>query len=367
MSWSELNSIEAASGAEFGDPGEVRLPQRFDSLAAEWHAARYGAALIDARNRCLLSLVGDDRTSFLQGMVTNDVAGLAAGDGCYAALLTIQGRIVSDLYVYALDERLLLDVPAARTQAVREALERLIIADDVTFEEHPIQPLVSVEGPLSLQLLARVAGDSPAHRKSLQHRALTIDSTAVHCVAVNQTGELGFRLLGEPPSAAALWQRLHAAGAVPVGSDALNVLRLEAGIPWHGVDMDDETLVMEVGLEAAISFNKGCYLGQEVVERVAARGHVNRKLCGLTAPGSMIPAANTPLRYDDKDVGYITSAAQSPALGKIVALGYVHRSAFEMGTVLQATVSGTPLALTVSPRPFYRSASTTDTRATGGK
>ena len=355
MTWSNWDSIEAAAGAEFIEAGGVRVPRRFGPLEREWHTVRRGVGLLDARHRAILSLIGGDRVSFLQGMVTNNVARLVEGQGCYAALLTIQGRIVSDLYVYALSDKLLLDVPAQRTEAVHDALDRLIIADDVEFEQDGIVPLVSVEGPGAADLLARVANARVHDLDLCDHGEITIDGVAVGCVAVGQCGEIGYRLLGAPDSAAALWQSLRAAGAAPVGFDTLNVLRLEAGIPWFGIDMDEATLVMEVGLDAAISFNKGCYLGQEVVERVAARGHVNRKLCGLISDGALVPPAGAPITHEDKEVGHITSAAHSLALGKIIALGYVHRSAFEVGTALQAMVGETPVALTVAALPFHRS------------
>jgi folate-binding protein YgfZ len=365
MSGSNVDSIEAAAAAEFVDFLGVRLPGRFGPIEREWRAVRHGAGLLDARNRRILALIGGDRVAFMQGMVTNNVAALTDGTGCRAALLTIQGRLVSDLCVYAAGDRLLLDVPAGRAEAVHAALDRLIIADDVEFDTDTVQPLVTVEGPGSAALLDRLASFAVGDLSPYQHRAMTIDGIALRCVAIAQSGEMGFRLLGAPETAGALWQRLRVAGATPVGIEALNVLRLEAGIPWHGVDMDEETLVMEVGLDDAISFSKGCYLGQEVVERVAARGHVNRKLCGLVVAGSPIPPANTPLRHDGKEAGHLTSAVLSPALGKIIALGYVHRSAFEVGTVLQAEVGGTPLVLTVTALPFYRRAGATTVEQEG--
>lgn len=355
MNWTSLEQVESAAGAQCAEFAGARLPRVFSSVETECRAVRDSAGLLDARNRSVLSLVGNDRVSFLQGMATNNVAALAVGDGCYAALLTIQGRIVSDLYVLALDNRLLLDVPASRADAVRVALDRLIIADDVEFEADAIQPLVSIEGPRAPALLSVVAGAPVDELQAFQHREITVDGIALRCVAISQTGELGFRLLGESQHAATLWERVRHAGAAPVGLDALNVLRLEAGIAWHGVDMDEDTLVMEVGLDDAISFNKGCYLGQEVVERVAARGHVNRKLCGLLVTGSVVPPAQTALTHDNTDVGHITSAAYSPTLGKIIGLGYVHRNAWEIGTELRARTNDAEITITVSDRPAWRS------------
>ncbi|MBI1817143.1 MAG: aminomethyl transferase family protein [Deltaproteobacteria bacterium] len=356
MSWADLDRAQAAAGATCDDTFGVRVPRAFGSPQREWQAVRRAVGILDARHRGLIAVTGEDRITFLQGQLTNDVKQLAPGSGTHAALLTIQGRVVADLYVFVLADRVLLDVPAIRVDAVRKALERFIIADDVELAiGDDMDALLSIEGPRAAPLLSDVTGATLADLQPYQHREITIDSVTVRVVAIGQTGETGFRLLSARANAATVWQRLTAAGATPVGLDALNVLRLEAGIPWYGLDMDEETLVMEVGLDDAISFSKGCYLGQEVVERVAARGHVNRKLSGLVGEASIVPPAGTTLTRDGKDVGHVTSAAASPALSSIIALGYVHRSAGDIGTVLQAGVNDQPIDLTITARPFYRS------------
>jgi folate-binding protein YgfZ len=358
MSWTDLDRVQQAMGAEPTDFQGSRLPRAFAPLATEWAAVRRHAGLLDGRNRRLLSLIGGDRVTFLQGMISNDVAKLTDGDGTYAALLTIQGKLVSDLYVYVLADRLILDVPAGRHDAVRAALDRYIVADDVEFEDRTLDSLLAVEGPQAATILASVADTPVDGLRPWAHRECVIGGRTFRCLAVSQTGEKGFRLLGNPDEVTPLWQSLLGAGATPVGLDTLGVLRLEAGIPWFGIDMDEDTLVMEVGLEGAISFTKGCYLGQEVVERVAARGHVNRKLGGLIAAGPVIPSAGTPLIYAGKEVGLVTSAAHSPALDRVIALGYLHRGACEPGTTVHAGLGSDQLEMTVTERPFYRSAAT---------
>ena len=356
MSWIDLDRLQQALGADRTGFQGTHLPRAFAPLATEWAAVRRHAGLLDGRTRRLLSLVGGDRVSFLQGMISNDVTKLANGGGAYAALLTIQGKLVSDLYVYVLADRLILDVPAGRDAAVRAALDRYIVADDVEFEDPAIHSLLALEGPQAAAILASVADAAVDDLRSYDHRECVIAGHTIRCVAVSQSGETGFRLLGNADAVAPLWQGLLAAGATPVGLDTLGTLRLEAGIPWFGIDMDEETLVMEIGLEGAISFTKGCYLGQEVVERVAARGHVNRKLCGLVAAGSVIPPAGSPLLHDGKEVGAVTSATRSPALDRVIALGYVHRAAFEPGTTVHARLDSDQFEMTVTERPFYRSA-----------
>jgi folate-binding protein YgfZ len=353
MSWTDLDRAQVAAGAEFIDFRGARLPRAFAPTSEEWHAVRHTAGVLDGRTRASLSLIGTDRVTFLQGMISNDVAKLRAGEGAYAVLLTVQGRIVSDLFVYVLGDRLLLDVPACNRLAVREALERNIVADDVEFDEGAPQPLCAVEGPQSAAILEQVAGQAFHDLPRLRGRQIRIGDTPAYCVAIDQTGECGFRVLGPATAAEPFWRALTQAGARAVGMAALDVLRLEAGIPWHGVDMDEQTLVGEVDLPGAISFTKGCYLGQEVVERLAARGHVNRKLRGLTAEVARPPRAGARLTHDGKEIGRITSAAISPALGHVVALGYVHRSAFEVGTVLRACDGDEVYDMTITDLPFH--------------
>jgi folate-binding protein YgfZ len=175
----------------------------------------------------------------------------------------------------------------------------------------------------------------------------------VRVAAVTHTGENGYLLFGHPAMASALWEHCRAAGAEPVGMEALNVLRVEAGIPWYGPDFDDSILISEAGLEAAISYRKGCYLGQEVVERVTARGHVQRKLMGLRCEGDIVPPPQAKLLHADKEVGWITSAVHSPACQSIIALGYVRSECWEAGPELQIAPAAGIATAHVVALPFY--------------
>ena len=350
----DLDAAQRSSGAVFAPFGGIDLPVRFADLRAEWSAVRQRCGLIDARFRALLRATGTDRIGFLQGMVSNDVAGLRDGAGTYAALLTQQGKVVSDLRIYALADELWLDVPAARATAVRESLERYVVADDVEFvAAEPWTPLVVLEGPLAARTLVAVTGESLAPVPSLAHREVDFDGTPLRVVAATHGGEAGFMLCGDNAVGGTLWEHCRAAGAEPVGMEALNVLRLEAGIPWHGWDMDETTLVAEVGLETAISYEKGCYLGQEVVERVAARGQVHRKLRGLTCAGGVAPAAGAPLTRDGQEVGWITSAVWSPACAAVIALGYLRRECCEPDTEVEVALPAGSVSARVTPLPFY--------------
>lgn len=323
------------------------------SLEQEYRAAREGCALWDTDFRRLLTATGEDRVTFLHGMLSNDIKVLRPGTGTYAALLTQQGKIVSDLRVYADADRLLLDVPAERADAVLNALQKFIVADDVELSiNHDEQPLLAVTGPSSAMLLGTVLQTSLPPRTALAHQLYPFSGGTLRLVAVDDCDGAGYTLCGPAAIADDLRRRLCDGGAQPSGRETLDVLRVEAGVPWYGIDMDEEILLMETNLDRAVSFTKGCYLGQEVVERVAARGKVNKKLTGLRLDGDVVPTAGTPLRADGKDIGRVTSSVRSPALGKIIALAYVHRDFLEPGTTITVATSPKESKAAVCSLPF---------------
>jgi aminomethyltransferase len=339
-------------GARFGTVLGVSVPLRFAAAENEYRAAREACAMWAADVRRLLTVTGEDRVTFLQGMLSNDVKVLRPGEGTYAALLTQQGKIVSDVRVYADSGYVLLDVLAERVTAVISALEKFIVADDVELNvRDDEQPLIGLMGPAAAATLEAVLKAKLPEWQALSHQNLTVAGRALRVIAVGETNESGLLLCGAAAVRAEVWSALLAAGAQPIGMETLNVLRVEAGVPWYGIDMDDEVLLMETNLDRAVSFTKGCYLGQEVVERVAARGHVNKKLTGLAIDGDQVPPPATTLRADGRDVGRITSAVRSPAHGRIIGLGYVHRDSLTPGTVLRAVMAEGEAAVVVTTLP----------------
>ncbi len=353
---SPLAAWHTAHGAVVTDDRGISLPECFADIEHEYRAVRDAAGLIDLSFRVQVGASGEDRVSFLQGMLSNDVESLQSGQGCPATLLTDQGRIVADLRVYALEDSLMLDLDARVKDKTVAALERFIIADDVELADLSAdQTTIGVQGPLASRLL-EAAGVSPGLTEDCQHAAARLAETAVRVVRVSETGQDGYAILVPRPQAEAVWQTLIEAGrplgACPVGLGALNMLRIEAGIPWYGVDMDEDRIVLEVGLDHALSFNKGCYLGQEVVERASARGRVNRKLSGLLVQGTEPPQSGDKLFSDTREVGWITSAILSPRFGRPIALGYVRREHLEPGTQLRIDRNGTPMIAEVAVLPF---------------
>jgi len=331
----------------------LHLPAHFGDVGREWRAAREGAAVFDASFRTLLAASGEDRVAFLQGMLSNDVKALAAGQGVYAALLNQQGKVVSDLRVYAEAQRLLLDVPAWRATLLRESLERFLVADDVELTV-PLdcQPLLGLEGPLAVAVAGEALGVEALPAAPLAHSRVAFEGQPILVVCVSQVERQGLLLCGPAAAAGPLFDACREAGALPAGMRALDVLRVEAGAAWAGLDMDENTLIQETGRDAALSFSKGCYLGQEVVERVAARGHVNRHLGGLVLAGDRLPAPGAPLLADGREVGYVSSAVHSEALGRPIALAMIHRKHSAAGQQVTTQVDGAPVPATVAALPF---------------
>jgi folate-binding protein YgfZ len=271
---------------------------------------------------------GEDRLAFLQGMLTNDIAGLRPGGGCPALLLTIQGRVTADVRVAVLPESVLLDVDVRASAALLEALEKLLIADDVELVEMDELALVGIEGPRAAALVPGSVDLAP-----FAHTEAHLAGVPVRVVRASEVRGPGLVLHVSAARAALVWDHLAAAGATPCGMEALERRRIEVGVPRIGLDMDHSTLALEVPVEEAISQTKGCYLGQEVIARGTARGHVNRRLVGLEIDGPE-PPPGTPLTSGGKEVGRLTSVGGPLGARGAVALGMVRREHWAAGCEL---------------------------------
>jgi folate-binding protein YgfZ len=324
--------------------------------ASAYDAARHRAAFIDRSDRGRIVVSGVDRASYLQGLLTNDIVALVAGQGCYAAYLTAQGRMIADLHVYELGDVIVLTMAGDVKDAVMAKLDQFIFGEDVqlgdvtdTFAQ------IAVVGPEAARVVASViSGVTAATLAGLpEHgnvRAQWAGGAAI-AARVSDTGEPGFDLFVERPRAEELKAALSAVDVAPIDGATAEAIRIESGVALFHRDMDEQTIPLEAGIESrAISFTKGCYVGQEVVIRVLHRGHgrVARKLVGLTFDGSQPPAPGAKIRASDRDIGEVTSSTVSPALQRPIALGYVHRDFVEPGT----TVSADGLDGQVATLPF---------------
>jgi folate-binding protein YgfZ len=330
----------------------------------QYEALRNGAGLLDRRSRGRLELIGADRRSYLQGLLTNDIEALSAGRGCYAALLTAQGRMVSDMRVSELGNRILVDLPEATVEVVRQRLADFIFSEDVEVRDARADLAhLGVYGPKASAILESLL--TSFHPGSLQqlpldgNQELTFGEAPAVVVKSDDYGVAGFEIFIGGPDVEKLADGIRAAGATHVTAEAVEVTRVEAGRPEFGPDLDEHTIPLEAGIETrAISFTKGCYVGQEVIIRVLHRGQgrVARRLVGLLGTAADGPLVRG-MRIDagNKAVGSITSAVESPRLGRPIALGYVHRDSAEPGTELQVTneaAGSAPRMVTVVTTPF---------------
>jgi folate-binding protein YgfZ len=352
MPESRLAAAARARGAALAEIDGWTVPARFGDPAGEYRALREAAALVDLAFLGRLRVTGPDRADFLQGMLSNDVKALAPGGGCPALLLTEQGKIVADLVALATADAILLDGMACALEDARVALERYVVADDVELAATgAAEHVLGVLGPDAARALERLGAPLPA--VDYAHETREVLGAAVQIVRVPAPGAGGVRCHVAAADAADWWRRcLDAARIPPAGLEAWDVLRIESGIPRYGRDLTRETLALEAPLEAAISFRKGCYLGQEVVERITARGHVNRKLVGVAIDGRAVPAPGDRLHAAGREVGWVTSAAWSWRLACPIALAYVRREHLAPGTVLELRGAAEGARATVRPLPL---------------
>jgi folate-binding protein YgfZ len=322
------------------------------SATEEYEGSRRAAGLFDFDFRAALFFTGPDRATFLHNVLSNDILTLRPGTGCYATLLTQQSKIVADAYVFAGDDRIRFDVDRALKRRAREHLEKFLVADEVEIEDpSERESALGIVGPLAGHVLRAVGVEPP--RETFAHGNASIADRRAWIASIDWSGDGGFQIAAPRAELGAIRDALLSAGRshglVAASRETLDVLRLEAGIPWPGVDFDESHLVLEAGLERGISFSKGCYLGQEVVERASSRGHVNRRLVGLRLDAGPVPPRGARIMNDAVDVGELRSAALSPTLGRPIALGYVRREAMAPGTRLAIAGRGAEIV----PLPFY--------------
>jgi folate-binding protein YgfZ len=294
-----------------------------------YQALRRGAAWIDVSARGRIAVRGRDRARLLHNLTSNEIKKLGSGSGCYAFLLGPQGRIQADLTLLAFDDHILLDTEPELREKVAQHIRRYIVADQVEPEDVTASTCsIALEGPESAAVLAKAGGTAPGG--DYQH--VLWDETIV--ARVSLAGQPGFRIYAAAGAAGSIVNRLIGAGAQAASAEDARVVRIENGRPRYGEDIRDTSLPQETGQMHAVSFSKGCYLGQEIVERIRAQGHVNRKLVRLGLDS--VPPAGAALSVDGAEVGEITSSAQAPAGGGAVALAYVRAVYATPGQALAA-------------------------------
>jgi folate-binding protein YgfZ len=292
-------------------------------------------------------------------MLTNDIKSLAPGAGTQAALLSRLGKLVTDLVVYRHEESVLLEMERERVGPLMEALSRYIVSEDVRLDDvSGVEALISIEGPRSAELLSRLSNQNQTSLdlEPYHFTESLIDETPLRCSAVRHGPGPGFDLAVPATRSVFIAEQimdkgkdfgLHLAGA-----RTTETRRIEAGIPMFGVDMDESHLVLEAGLQDAVSFNKGCYIGQEYVARLAHRGHLNKKLVGLKLEGTNVPSGGNDITGGGRNAGRVTCARYSPTLGCPLALGYVHRDFFDPEREVGVLIGEEEVPARVAKLPF---------------
>lgn len=307
------------------------LPDGFSDFDREYRAAKESVALFDTNWSAVVTLAGPDRVRYLNAILSNDIQSLEEGRGKLALLLNPQGHILAELEVYKQADKLLTLSHASVRERTVATLDKFIIMDDVELADRSDEVgSLAIEGPRAAELVRQSCGIALEELPEMAIRDLDVFGIPGHFLRRSHFGLPGAQIIAKRERLADLWVKiLEAARAThgePVGMTALNSLRLEAGVPWFPVDFSDTVIPHEAALEGThISFSKGCYTGQEIVERVRSQGRVNRRRVRLKFSSPRPPVFGTPLQAGTVEVGSVTSAAYSPAAATAIGMGYLRR------------------------------------------
>lgn len=343
-------------GARLSPYGEWELPSDYGDPLAEYKAVREKVGVADLSHQRGFLITGRDRVPFLQNLISNDLNPLGEGKGLYATLLTAKGRVLSDFYLYSLPDALLMDVEWSNAQKTFDQLMRFKLRSQIKIET-PSWGRLLVSGPQARPLLEALFGNLPIDQEK-SFSQMTFDGIPLICVKQSITGGEDYHLYIPSEGLEKMWERLFSAGGrfglSPFGQSTLETLRIEAGKPRYGMDMDEHIIPIEAGLEKeAISYTKGCYPGQEVMARIQTYGHVNKHLMGLIIEGADLPKKDDKIFQEEKELGWITSATRSPLSGKIIAMGYVRPQIATPGTAVEVEINQARRSAQVAPLPFY--------------
>src|SRR6267143_2612334 len=338
-----LAAAHARAGAKIGVWFGCALPDTFGDAPEEFRHARESVALIDKNYRAYLSFTGPDRVRYLNAVLTNDIKGLSTGQGNVSLLLNPQGHILAELETYAFTDKLFCVSYAMIRERLVEVLDKFIIMDDVTLTDETERfGTLALEGPKAAAVVREVSGVDIGALGELSSADSAVGTVPCRIVKRSPGGVAGAEFVVEREKLPALWELLLEAtrkhGGGPMGYAALSGLRLAQGVPWYGYDFGEKQIPHEAGLQNShISYTKGCYTGQEIVERVRSRGQVNRQRVGLAFSSETVPEAGTLLMMDGKEVGFVTRAAKAwdSAPPRILGMGYVRKEGNATGTTLQ--------------------------------
>jgi len=357
---SPLTESHRQLGATFGERDGWLVPLSYGDVLAEYAAVRDdNAGVIDLSSRGRVEVSGGEAVQFLNGLITNDVKTLEENSWMPAAFPNVQGRLVASVRVVRRGNTFLFDTEPATHSVMLKTLERFTLAGDFRVRDVTRETAhVSVQGKDSARVVGAALGEAAASVPQRKTVGVSWDGTNATVIRATHTAEDGFDLIVGAGEAPRLWEALMEAGARPVGFGALDILRVEAGVPRYGVDMNETNVVLEAGLDDAVSYTKGCYIGQEIIARIHWRGHVAKRLAGLVVDGeeAMPTLHESKIKTPEgKEIGRVTSSTFSPRLRRVVALGYVKYDYLAPGTEVIIVTEEGELGARVAEVPLVRS------------
>jgi len=353
-----LHEAQRQLGAQFDVSRGWDMPQVYSGPVEEHYTVRTTAGLIDLSYSGAIKVWGGEAVPFLNGLVSNDVKTLVPGAGMRAALLTGHGKVRALARVLNLGTEFLLLTDPQTHEMVLKYISPFSYAGDFHAEDVSEQfRLLSVQGPKSHLVMKEISFEPVPQLPEYAWFQTLIAGNQITVVRASHTGEEGFDLLVPESALPDVWDFVLLKGKfhllAPIGLQALESLRIEAAQPVYGVDVDEANMLLELGLADVVSFNKGCYTGQEAVAMATYRGHISKRLSGLQVKGDIVPSRGDVLKKEGKEVGTVTSALRSPTLDSVIALAYVKYGFFEVGNDLEIQSNSGPLQAVVVETPFY--------------
>jgi len=323
-------------------------PNPADGGWGEYAAVRTSMAIRLLDDRLVVRMTGDDHVSFLHGMCSADIKGLKPNTLAPGLFLTEHAHVIADFFAYQTgDKAILLEIDRGAWPRTRAHLEKFLVADDVEMEEAEGFALLDIEGPQAIEAVKTLTTAPIATLPPMHH----LHAGDLRIANLPRYGSPAFSIIADRSRLAVLMGDLRAQGAIEVSAQTLDIIRIENGIARIGVDTTEKTIALEARLEASISFSKGCYVGQETVERATAHGKLKKRLWGLRIGGERIPHAGAAILFEGRDVGRLSSVAASPRLG-VVGLGIVHHSAWSQGAAVVVVDGGGEIGATMSDLPL---------------
>ena len=381
---SPLYEIHKSIGARFTEVRGWEIPAHYGDPVAEHLAVRNSAGIMDMSHRGKIRVSGKDRTKFLQNILSQDINKLTPGTGGHATLLNTKGHMLAYMHIYSDEDSFLIDTEPGETDKIIQILNRYLFREDVKIEDVTLKyGLLTVQGPHSWETIRRISGTDIKELEECNHLNLTINNINCKVARTSYTGEEGYNIYTPWDNLQSIWETirkddknnppippLESDEVTPFGLAAYNSLRIEVGIPIYSVDMDEDTIPIEANLDQAISYTKGCYVGQETIARIKFKGHVNRILTGFsiqlgtefnsvpeTSETTIIPQKGDRIyriiEGIEQNIGVITSACFSPTLKGSVALGYLRIEHNKPGTEVYIHSKSHTIHAVVTCIPFY--------------